>query len=188
MEKRTQNFSLLIKACLNGNKAGQRKLYQLFYSYGMSICLRYAANKSEAQEILNDGFFKVFTKIGQYDQQKPFKHWFRVILIHASIDYHRKYHKLEPFVELGPTDSPDPVLNQGWDHLLFDDVMDCIQQLSPQYRLVFNLFAIDELTHKEIAERLDISIGTSKSNFSKARKKLQKILRENYHLKLNTNG
>ncbi len=188
MENKTRNFSLLIRACINGNKAGQRKLYELFYSYGMSICLRYAANKSEAQEILNDGFYKVFTKIDQYDDYKPFKQWFRVILIHASIDYHRKYHKLKPFVELSPNDSDNTVGNEGLDSLLYDDVMEHIQQLPPQYRLVFNLYAIDELSHREIAERLDISIGTSKSNYSKARRKLQEMLMANGNVKLYNHG
>ena len=183
MEVKSQNILLLIKAVKDGNRAGQRKLYELFYSYGMSVCLRYAAKKEEAQEILNDGFYKVFTKIDQYNTARPFKQWFRVILIHAAIDYHRKYHKLDLFTELDDADFQDPIRNEGWDKLLYDDVMDCVQQLPPQYRLVFNLFAVDELNHREIAERLDISIGTSKSNYSKARRKLQEILKENGYLK-----
>ncbi|HFA48409.1 MAG TPA: RNA polymerase sigma factor [Bacteroidetes bacterium] len=183
MEVKSQNILFLVKAVQNGNKAGQRKLYELYYSYGMSICLRYAANKEEAQEILNDSFYKVFTKIDQYNQARPFKQWFRAILIHSAIDYHRKYHKLEPFSELDDTDAQEPVGNDGWDNLLYDDVMECVQQLPPQYRLVFNLFAVDELNHREISQRLDISIGTSKSNYSKARRKLQEILKKNGHLK-----
>ncbi len=182
MDSKSQNILLLVKACKNGNKGGQRKLYENFYSYGMSICLRYANNREEAQEILNDGFYKVFTKIEQFDEGKPFKQWLRAILVHSAIDYHRKYHKLEPFAELSNSDNHSTALNEGWDNLLYDDVLKSVQKLPPQYRLVFNLFAIDDLSHQEIAERLDISIGTSKSNFSKARRKLQDILRTAGHL------
>ncbi|MEZ4956476.1 MAG: RNA polymerase sigma factor [Saprospiraceae bacterium] len=183
MEVKAQNISLLVTACKNRNVDGQRKLYELFYSYGMSVCLRYTGNRDEAQEVLNDGFYRVFTKIDLYDQEQPFKSWFRVILIHAAIDYHRKYHKLDAFAELDSFDNLHPVQNDGLDNLLYEDVMECVQNLSPQYRLVFNLYAVDGLTHSEIAQRLDISVGTSKSNYSKARGKLQELLQNNNYLK-----
>ena len=183
MEVGTQNFLSLIDACKNGSRTGQRKLYELYYSYGMSICLRYAAKKDEAQEILNDGFYKVFTKIDQYDSNQPFKQWFRTILINTAIDYHRKFHKFEPFAELNPSDTSNRVANEGLENLLYEELMESVQQLPPQYRLVFNLFAVDELTHQEIAQQLNISVGTSKSNYSKARRKLQGILMLNGHLK-----
>lgn len=188
MEEQAQNISLLIKACQEERPQAQRKLYELFYSYGMSICLRYAPNRGEAQEILNDGFFKVFSKINQFDERRPFKQWFRVILINAAIDHHRKYHKLEPFAELGEGMDKNSVSNTGLEKLQYDDVMECVQQLSPQYRLVFNLFAVDGLTHVEIAQMLDINVGTSKSNFSKARKKLMESLKTKGYLKSYKHG
>jgi len=188
MENESQNLLLLIKACQNQNRLGQKKLYQLFYSYAMSICMRYARNKDEAHNILNDAFYKMFSKIDQFDPALSFKPWLRVILINTAIDYHRKFHKMEPFKELSTTDNYGAVQNDGWDNLLYDDVMECVQQLSPQYKLVFNLFAIDGFSHQEISEELGITIGTSKSNYFKARKKLQELCKENYPFKRYSDG
>ncbi len=188
MESKTQNIYLLIKACKDGNKAGQRKLYELHYSYGIGICRRYAANTQEAQEMLNDGFYKVFTKIDLYDPNQPFKKWLRAVLVNSAIDYHRKYHKHEPFAELGPNTPEEFVGNEALENLYYEDVLDCVQHLPPRYRLVFNLFAIEDLSHQEIAEKLDISEGTSKSNFFKAKRKLQEIMQQNGYLKLQSHG
>ena len=189
MEKKSQNILLLIKACKEGNKAGQRKLYEMYYSYAMSICLRYTSNKAEAQEILNDGFYKVFTRINQFDTAKPFRKWLRAILINSAIDYHRKFHKPHSPAQLSNPEQPiGTTFNKGPDQLQYEDVLKCVNLLPPMYRLVFNLFAIDDMNHAEIAEKLDISVGTSKSNFSKARKKLQEILYENGHLKFYKHG
>lgn len=180
MKERTPSVSALIQDCKRGNPEGQRQLYQLFYSYGMSICLRYAANHTEAKEILNDGFYKAFNKLDQFDADKAdFKAWFRSILIHQSIDYHRKYHKTDHLLtDTEPSDQDASlVANAGWDNLLFDDVMECVHQLPPQYRLVFNLFAIEGKSHRDIAAQLGITEGTSKSNFAKARQKLMLLLK-----------
>ena len=167
------NIEFILTSCRAGNRAGQKKLYELYYSYGMSVCLRYTNSMEEAQEVLNDGFYKVFKKIDQYDSSYPFKKWFRVILIHAAIDHHRKYKKLKQQL-----DTPDIELayNEGLDNLAYEDVLQHVQKLPPAYRMVFNLYAIEGYMHHEIAEKLNISVGTSKSNYSKARKKLQTFI------------
>ena len=86
MKKETINLSLIISGCQKGNRLSQNKLYQYFYGYGMSICLRYAKNREEAVEIFNDGFLKVFLKLDQYDKSLPFKPWLRKILLQSKKD------------------------------------------------------------------------------------------------------
>lgn len=153
----------------------------------MSICLRYSSNRAEAEEILNEGFLKVFTKLDQYEETYGFKKWLRRILINTSIDYYRKYKKLP----VHPTPEATPLEvdhNEGWSNLLYEDILKYIQMLPPSYRLVFNLYAIDGFMHHEIAEQLNISVGTSKSNYAKARKLLQGYLRKNNEVTLYRNG
>jgi RNA polymerase sigma factor (sigma-70 family) len=180
----------LIDGCLKKRLDDQQKLYRHFYSYTMSICLRYAGNKFEAADILNDGFMKVFTHLSKFDGQKPFHLWLRRIMMNTAIDYYRanlKYRKtydLEEADGLGEEDTIQSKLN-------YEDLLKLVQELPPSYRTVFNLFAIDGYSHEEIASMLGISVGASKSNLFKARQKLQLALKAstekaagNRHLKV----
>jgi len=187
LESTNHNITLIIQACREDNRAAQKRLYQLFFNYGMSIALRYSSAKSEAEEVLNESFFKVFSKLDQYDENYEFKKWFRTILIHTSIDYHRKYKKLKSYAseDIEPSEYDQ---NTGWDKLLYEDILEEIQYLPPSYRLVFNLYAIDGFKHHEIAEQLNISVGTSRSNFARARKLLQKRLIKINEVKKVSNG
>lgn len=187
MEKKNHNISLIIQACKVGNRAAQKRLYQLFFSYGMSVALRYTSTKPEAEEIISESFFKVFSKIDQYDENYEFKSWFRRILVNTSIDYHRKYKKLQTysFEELPNTETDK---NLGLEAMLYEDILKGIQTLSPAYRLVFNLYALEGYKHHEIAEQLNISVGTSRSNYARARVLLQKYLEKNNGIKKVSNG
>lgn len=177
MAKNIINVPLLVKGCRNGERSSQLRLYEHFYSYGMGICLRYCINREEALEVLNDGFLKAFTKIDLYNPVYPFKGWLRKILINASIDYHRKYHKLASTEELDyAAEEKGATHNLGLENLAYHDLIKVVQQLSPAYRLVFNLYIVDGLTHKEISKKLGINEGTSKSNLAKARRKIQSLL------------
>lgn len=185
------NIQLLIEGCRRRNRASQIRLYEHFYSYGMAVTLRFSSNRDEAREVLNDGFLKAFVKIHQYDPEQSFKPWFRRILINASIDYHRKYNRLKEPLDLArPSELTSATYNTALDNLEFEDLISVLQQLSPAYRLVFTLFVVEGMSHQEIAEQLDISIGTSKSNLSKARMKLKTILQSSYgiHQKSEGNG
>ena len=185
------NIQLLIEGCRRGNRASQLKLYQHFYSYGLSITLRYSKNREEALEILNDSFLKAFLKIDQYDSDLPFKPWLRRILINSSIDYHRKYSRLNENLEVTPTtELATASYNFALDNLEFDDLIVVLQKLSPAYRMVFTLYVVEGFKHQEIADKLDIGIGTSKSNLAKARMKLKSILQSSHgtHLKKEGNG
>jgi RNA polymerase sigma factor (sigma-70 family) len=142
----------------------------------MSICLRYAGNKYDAADILNDGFMKAFTHLNQYNDDKPFHLWLRRIMMNTSIDHYRANLKYRNTIDL------DEALSVGakedvHQKLNYEDLLKIIQGLPPSYRTVFNLFAIDGYSHEEIASKLGISVGASKSNLFKARKKLQESIK-----------
>ncbi|MBB2146632.1 sigma-70 family RNA polymerase sigma factor [Pedobacter sp. LMG 31464] len=143
----------------------------------MRICLRYAKNKDEAVEMINDGFMKVFMNIQKYDTERPFKAWLSTIMINTSIDYYRNRIKQIEMEELNgkhEMEDSENVLS----HLNYEDLIRLVQKLSYAYRTVFNLFAIDGYSHEEISSMLSISVGTSKSNLFKARENLKKLLVE----------
>ena len=169
------NLDLLIRGCLKRDRQCQKLLYKQFYSYAMSICMRYTRNYDDAVEVINDSFLKVFMRIEQYDQQREFKGWFRRILINCSIDKIKKEMKTRNQVPVDEIDPPSISISpEGTqDH---KEILMLIQKLSPAYRSVFNLYVIDGYTHEEIAKTLGISIGTSKSNLAKARMRLKKFL------------
>ena len=183
------NIQLLIEGCRRENRASQLRLYEHFYSYGLSITLRYSKNREQALEILNDGFLKAFLKINQYDSDLPFKPWLRRILINASIDYHRKYSRLEHTLETPPpSEISSATYNYALDNLEFDDLIKVLQQLTPAYRLVFTLYVVEGFSHQDIAEKLNINIGTSKSNLAKARMKLRNILQVTHNIQYKKEG
>lgn len=168
----------LIQGCIREDRECQKKLYQLFYGYAMSICLRYSKTREEAVEVLNDGFMKIFLKIGKYDPEKSFKGWVRRIMINTAVDNYRqnlKHYYAEDISLLEQEATTENVLSK----MSHEDILRLVQQLSPAYRTVFNLFVIDGYTHEEIAQLLKISVGTSKSNLSKARVNLQALIKKN---------
>lgn len=152
----------------------------MFYAYGMSITLRYADSREEAAQILNDAFMKVFNNINKYDTDRPFKPWLRRIIVNTAINHYHKNQREEQQVEL---DSVERKLSREQEILSgisYDEIIEMVQQLSPSYRTVFNLYVIEGFKHKEIAEMLGIAVGTSKSNLAKAKKNLQSIVEENF--------
>lgn len=149
----------------------------MYYAYGMSICIRYSDNRDEAAEILNEGFMKIFTNIQKYDFSMPFKPWLRRILINCSINNYKIKVKRQQEVSLENStekDDQEGILSG----IAYHEIIDMIQKLSPAYRTVFNLYVIEGYKHEEIAEMLGISVGTSKSNLSKAKQNLREILKD----------
>ncbi len=166
----------LVEGCRKGQRASQKKLYQHFYGFAMSICLRYTSDSDEAQEILNDGFMKVFTKIHTYQAERPFIFWLRRIMINTSIDYYRKKPKDVYSIEIEEVRSISSSEADAISEINEQDLLKLVQDLPPSYRTVFNLYVMDGFKHEEIAQKLGIHVGTSKSNLAKARKHLQKKL------------
>ncbi|MBS1525673.1 MAG: sigma-70 family RNA polymerase sigma factor [Bacteroidetes bacterium] len=165
----------LIRGCIKQDKSCQKVLYKAYYSFAMGICLRYANNREEAAEVMNQGFYKVFTKIETYDITRPFKAWLGRIMTNVSIDYYRANLKmaytedLEKAEHVSDGDFTDKKLH-------YEDLLRMVQQLPTAYRTVFNLFAIEGYSHEEIGDMLGVSPGTSKSNLHKARQKLKQMI------------
>lgn len=170
-----EELLLLIKNCLKKDRKAQQLLYKKFYGYAMGICLRYTNNRSEAVEVLNQGFLKVFTHIDRFDLERPFKSWLGRIMMNASIDNYRTNLRTAYFEDIEEADEVSDV-NLCDSNLNYNDLLTMIQQLPPAYRTVFSLFAIDGYSHEEIGELLHISVGASKSNLHKARKKLKLMI------------
>ena len=150
------------------------------------MCLRYAADIDEAKDFTHDGFIKVFEKIKNFKHTGSFEGWIRRIIINNTIDYHRKKSKMnldyeKAYVFDNVTDDNEEDLGKiEFRSLTAEKIIDLIQDLTPGYRIVFNLYVIEEYTHKEIAEILSISIGTSKSNLAKAKEKIKKMYIQKY--------
>jgi RNA polymerase sigma factor (sigma-70 family) len=167
----------LIRGCKEQNRKSQKMLYKAFYGFSMAICLRYAGDRDEAAEVMNQGFFKVFTKIESYDTDRPFKAWLGRIMMNVSIDYYRANLKMAYAEDLENAEHIYEV-NTADNNLNYSDLLAMVQKLPQGYRTVFNLFAIDGYSHEEIADMLNINIGTSKSNLFKARQKLKQMIQD----------
>lgn len=151
----------------------------------LSICYRYTSDKDTAQEIVQEGFIKVFEKIHLFDFKGSFEGWIRRIFSNNAIDHIRKSKKLPDLVDDNSSfkDLDEDIYElediEMERTMKAEEAMKAISELSPQYRTVFNMYVIEEYTHKEIAEQLGISEGTSKSNLAKAKANLKKIIAQN---------
>lgn len=166
----------LVNGCVNGDPIAQKALYQHFARKMMSICMRYANDRDQAQDMLQDGFVKVFQKIGHYRGDGPLGGWIARTMVNTALDHIRRNKPYEHSVDLTEAEylhQEDPKVLAG---MTTDELMALIQALPMGYRTVFNLFAIEGYPHKEIAEMLGISENTSKSQFMKARAYLRRQL------------
>lgn len=172
----------LINGCVRGKRKSQEELFKRYYSKMMVVSMRYTKNADEAADILQDGFLKVFAKLEAYNYEGSFEGWIRRIIANTAIDQLRKRkndfillqedQSLEDFADLIEEDLEEEEIE-----FKPDQVLAAMHELSPAYRTIFNLYVFENLTHKEIAEKLDINVGTSKSNLAKAKRNLAKILR-----------
>ena len=167
-----------IAACIREENWAQKQLYMDHYGSMMGVCLRYAGDSDEALDILHEGFIKVFRNIRKYKAGTSLSAWIRRIMINTAIDYYRKKSRrrtddIEQAYDLS-SDVPDAVSQCSE-----KEILACIQMLSPAYRTVFNMYVIEGYAHKEIAEKLDISESTSRSNLVKARIKLKALIQYN---------
>lgn len=181
-------LSHYIRGCALNERESQKKIYNSFYGYAMAICDCYTNNEEDAVEILNDGFLKIFKEVHRYkpsysNEINSFKGWLRKIMVCTAIDHFRKHKKHRVVGELDITSVQPHVHEQtGLDKVSYDEIIRFIQNLSPAYRTVLNLFIVEGFSHEEISDQLGISVGTSKSNLAKARKQLQRILFSQYQI------
>ncbi|HRO75369.1 MAG TPA: RNA polymerase sigma factor [Crocinitomicaceae bacterium] len=180
MDKK-EKLDNIIQGCLREERTSQEALFKFFYSKMLTICLRYTSDRDTAQELLQDGFIKVFEKLRVYENTGSFEGWVKRIIVNTCIDYYRKA-KRNPLLYDDDTAFKDEdfelqnIDNEDLSELNTSVIMEEIANLSPAYRTVFNLFVIENYPHKEIAEMLGITEGTSKSNLAKAKMNLQKAL------------
>ena len=172
----------VIAACRHNNASAQRALIRLYYGYVKSISLRYSANDQDADEILNDSFLKVFSNLDKYNETHSFKSWIRTIVVNTAIDNFRKSRHRnvnESYEELlmpEPEDLSEDVISS----ISAGETLGLVRKLSPIYRMVFSMYVIDGYPRKEIAEKLGIKEGASKSNLQDAWRKLQSLILKIY--------
>src|SRR4051812_19979799 len=159
----------LIDRCKTGERKAQELLYKQFAAKMLVVCMRYATDRMEAEDMLQNGFIRVFQKAADFRGEGSFEGWVRRIMVHSSIEYYRKHHKMMQVVDMEESGYEIPVNPIASANLDAKDLMALIQQLSPGYRMVFNLYALEGYSHKEIAEIAGITEGASKSQLSRAR-------------------
>ena len=166
----------LINGCLQGNRRMQEELYRRFSPRMYAVCLRYAGNAEEAEDILQEGFIKVFKKLDSFRGDGSFEGWIRRIFVNTAIEHFRRKRYLMPVTEK-EENTIEGKYTSVLDELGAKDIMALIQELSPGYRTVFNMYVVEGYTHKEIADMLGINEGTSKSQLSRAKVILQDMVR-----------
>ncbi len=171
----------LIKGCVSGERKYQEELYKIFSPKMYAVCLRYSKDAEEAQDILQDGFVKIFRNIEKFRSEGSFEGWVRRIFVNTAIEYYRRKNNNVSITEQIEAGVEDDTSN-AFDKLAVADVMKAINELSPGYKLVFNMYVIEGYSHKEVGEILGISEGTSKSQLARAKGMLQKILKEKYNI------
>jgi RNA polymerase sigma factor (sigma-70 family) len=177
LEGSSDHLRKTLIGCRKMHRESQKKLYEEFYGYGMSVCLRYADNRDEAAAILNDGFMKIFTNIKQFDLSKPLKPWLRKIMVNTAINHYKekqRHIQTEEMEKAGMESEAENIISG----ISYQEIIAMMQKLPPSYRTVFNLHVIEGYRHEEIAKMLGVTVGTSKSNLFKAKEHLKKILTE----------
>lgn len=173
------NLEEIIEACKKSNRRAQELVYSMYSSTMLGICYRYAKDRAEAEDILQIGFLKVFDKIESFKGEGSFEGWIKRIMVNTSIEFYRKSLRMLPVS--GLIEEHDQLEQEQYNpisNLNVKDILKEIQKLSPGYRMVFNMHAIEGYNHKEIAEILNISEGTSKSQLARARGILQESVKK----------
>jgi RNA polymerase sigma-70 factor (ECF subfamily) len=173
-----RELNQLVESCRSGERTSQQRLYAHFHNYALTVCSRYAATQDEAKEVLNDAFFKIFTKIDRYNPEYSFKGWLHRIVVNTAIDRYRSLQNQPRHEDLSYAMGVE-VETEVIEKLTREEIFKMVAHLSPAYRTVFNLFVVDGFSHAEIAEKLGITEGASKSNLSKARMQLKRMLMTN---------
>lgn len=162
----------LISACKKGKRDAQSKLYQMYAPKLFGVSLRYSRDQTEAEDTLHEAFVNIFSKIEQYSGKGSFEGWMRRIVVNLALEKYRNRYRMQTVEDIGIYDSRT-VGDDVYDSLNAEQLMKLIHELPPRYKMVFNLYAIEGYTHKEIGDIMGIDEGTSKSNLSRARKILQ---------------
>jgi len=169
----------IIRACRVNDPRAQRTLFKQFFGYAKSICLRYTSSSEEAEDVLNEGFLKAFQHLDKYDETLPFKAWLRTILVNTAISHYRRNSRFDQHTSLDEGEQVafnDDIVEK----MAAEEILALVQQLSPTYRTVFIMHVVDGYTLHEIAGLLEHNEATVRSNFARARQKLQVLIKEAY--------
>ncbi|MFK7758220.1 MAG: RNA polymerase sigma factor [Flavobacteriales bacterium] len=169
----------LVKKCLRGNERAQKKLFDQYAPQMMTVCNRYANRNDQALDMLQEGFIRVFDKLGQYSGKGSLAGWIRSVVVSTSLTILRREKKFSFSEDIDDQLDVSSTSEDALSALAFEELLGLIQRLPAGYRTVFNLYAIEGFAHKEIAEKLGVTESTSKTQYKKAKAQLQKLIEEN---------
>ncbi|WP_143525071.1 RNA polymerase sigma factor [Labilibacter marinus] len=170
---RVENLSEIIQQCQKNNAKAQKLLYQKFSPWLFGVCIQYCKDRTEAEDNLQDGFIKIFNNINKFRSEGSFEGWMRRIMVNTIIESFRKKNPIYLVESIEDLQIEDEEKIEHTPKHSTSELLKLIETLPPKYKLVFNLYAMEGLSHNEISEVLGISVGTSKSNLSRARKFLK---------------
>jgi len=174
-KKKTYTDQELVQGCAKNDRHYQELLYRKYVNTMMYMCLRYTEDKDIAMQIVNDGFLKAFKKIGSFSFKGSLEGWIRKIVYHSLSDYYKKHSKYVQFLVFEEKEEAIP--ETALSSMYMEDILSMVKELPPATKQVFQLYAIDGYSHKEIATKLGISEGTSKWHLSAARKALKRLIK-----------
>ncbi|MEI6879983.1 MAG: sigma-70 family RNA polymerase sigma factor [Bacteroidetes bacterium] len=171
----------IIQGCIDGDRACQKALYGQHASKMLAVCMRYSKDRAEAEDMLQEGFLKVFQGISRFKGEGSFEGWIRRIMVFTAINMYK--HRSRKFQEdLDKENYDAPFDAEIVDKISAKEILAFVQQMPEGYRVIFNLYAVEGYTHKQISDELGIAIGTSKSQYSRARQWMQQVLAKHYHI------
>ena len=176
-----EDLTQLIKDCAAGKSGAQSHLYQMFAPKMMGVCLRYSKDRADAEDNLQDGFIRVFEKIGSFRMEGSLEGWIRRIMVNTALEKYRKQNILQPVEDMSGFEIPD-FSGDAVSNITTNDLLAMVQELPIRYRMVFNLYVFEGMNHNEIAKELKISDGTSKSNLARARGILKMKIQKKFGL------
>ncbi len=175
----------IIKRCIAGDQKAQEQLYQRYSPKMWGVCLRFAKSKMAAEDIMQEGFIRVFGKLDQYTGEGSFEGWIRRTIVNTAINHYKKNINHNKELDIDEVTIHNQIEPKVIDKLSVKELMGVIQQLPDGYRMVFNLFVVEGYSHKEIGEQLGITENTSKSQLSRARHVLQQQIRKELNINRN---
>ena len=170
----------IIRRCSEGEVRAQEILYRRYFSFAMSVAIRYSCDNGEAMEIVNDSYMKILEKISEFDAGRSFRSWYGKVVVNTAIDNYRrnlKHTSVLPLDEIGPTEKREPEIDA---ELSAGDIISLFSQMPENYRVTFNLFEIEGYSHDEIGKMLGITASSSRSNLARAKKLLRELYKRNF--------
>ncbi|MFP4288933.1 MAG: RNA polymerase sigma factor [Bacteroidales bacterium] len=176
-----EDIKEIVKGCIKGNRAMQGKLYKMFAPQLYALCLRYTGNDFDAQDVMQEGFVKIFNSLKDFQWKGSLEGWMKKIFIHVALDrFRRKVHILS-VDEIPETNNFSDKESSAIDDMSAKEILHIVQELPDQYRMVFNLYVLEGYSHHDISQILDIGVSTSRSNLVRAKNILKEKIVYNAH-------